>query len=288
MSSYYRLGSLLVATFGLCLAGFSAHAAVSCSVSVTSISVNYDPALATDTVTTGSYTISCTRLASDPNTFSWSLAANNGLQPAGGQLNRVVLNGNYYSYELYRTPPYINSNRWGANSNLRFTGTLNFGTQLTATQTGSFDLRLAALQTVQPAGTYTDTVTVTLRDANTNALITQSTFNVAVITIPTCTLTSPPGNVNFSYTSFQAGAASAATSFGLTCTTSLPYTMSLDATSGTLLGLTYNLSLSQTSGTGTGVAQTYAINGAIAAGQAGTCATAVCSATDVRTLTISY
>jgi spore coat protein U-like protein len=286
MSRYSR-AAVLAAACGLGLPALSAHAAVSCSVSVTSISVNYDPALSTDTVTTGSYTVSCTRLASDPNTFRWSLAANNGLQPSG-QLNRAALNGMFYSYELYRTPPYINPNRWGTNFGSRITGTLNFGTQLTASQAGAFDVRLTALQPVRPAGTYADIVTVTLRDASTNAMITQSTFNVSVITIPTCTLTSPPGNVNFNYTSFQPGAASAATSFGVTCTTSLPYTMSLDATSGTLLGLAYSLSLSQTAGSGTGTAQTYAINGTMAGGQAGTCATASCSASDVRTLTISY
>lgn len=281
--SLARLGSALVA---LALAA-PAHAAVSCSVSVTSISVNYDPTLSTDTVSTSSYTISCTRLASDANTFSWQLGANNGLQPSG-QSNQVVLNGKYYAYELYRTPPYTNSNRWmDSNSGNRITGTLNFGTQLTATQTGSFDLRLAALQAVQPAGTYTDTVTATLRNSS-GTQMTQTTFNVSVITTPTCTLTSPPGNVNLVYTSFQAGAASASTTFGVKCTTNLAYTMTLDASAGTLVGLSYALALSQGSGTGTGVAQTYSITGSIAGGQGGTCATAVCSATAIRTLTISY
>lgn len=286
MTRSSRIGVLATA-FVLSLAALPAHAAVSCSVSATSISVTYDPTVGTSTVTTGSYTLSCTRLPGDPNRFSWSLGANNGLQPSG-QTNRAALGQRYYSYELYRTPPYTNANRWGNSRFTRITGTLNFGTQLTASQTGPFDLVIPALQTVQPAGTYTDTVTVTLRNAGTGAIITQSVFGVAIITSPTCTLTSPPGNVSFTYTSFQAVAASAATSFGVTCTTSLPYTMSLDATSGTLVGLAYSLALSQTAGTGTGGAQTYAINGTIAAGQAGTCATAICSASATRTLTISY
>ena len=286
MNRNWRIGALAI-TLVLGLAASPAHSAVSCSVSVTSISVAYDPTVSTAAVSTGSYTLSCTRLSSDPNTFSWSLGANNGLQPSG-QTNRAALSGAYYSYELYRTPPYANANRWGDSNSTRLAGTLSFGTQLAASQTGSFDLVIPALQTVQPAGTYADTVTVTLRDTGTGAIITQSTFGVSIITSPACTLTSPPGNVNFAYTSFQAAAASAATSFGLTCTTSLPYILSLDATSGTLLGLAYSLSLSQTAGTGTGSAQTYAINGTIAAGQAGTCATAICSASAVRTLTISY
>jgi hypothetical protein len=64
--------------------------------------------------------------------------------------------------------------------------------------------------------------------------------------------------------------------------------MALDATSSTLLGLNYTLSLSQTNATGTGLSQTFTINGSIAGGQSGTCATASCSGTETRTLTITY
>ena len=48
----------------------------------------YDPTSGTQNVTTGSYTVTCIRLATDPNTFSWQLGVDDGLQPAGG-LNRV-------------------------------------------------------------------------------------------------------------------------------------------------------------------------------------------------------
>jgi spore coat protein U-like protein len=82
--------------------------------------------------------------------------------------------------------------------------------------------------------------------------------------------------------------ANASTTFGVTCTSTLPYTMALDATSGTVLGLNYTLALSAASGTGNGVLQTYAINGSIAAGQPGTCATGSCAASQPRTLTITY
>jgi hypothetical protein len=64
--------------------------------------------------------------------------------------------------------------------------------------------------------------------------------------------------------------------------------MALDATSGTLLGLPYTLAISQSSSTGTGTAQTFAINGSIVGGLPGTCASGTCSATDIRTLTITY
>jgi spore coat protein U-like protein len=119
-------------------------------------------------------------------------------------------------------------------------------------------------------------------------MLSQSAFNVSIITIASCTLTSPPGNINLSYTSFQVAAASASTNFGVNCTTGIPYTMALDATSGTLVGLNYTLALSQTASNGTGVAQTFSINGGIAAGQSGTCGSAACSASATRTLTITY
>jgi spore coat protein U-like protein len=257
---------------------------------VTSITKGYDPNATGDTVATGSYTVSCTRLATDPNTFTWYLGANNGLQPGGGGQNRVQMGvaANRYNYELYRDTPYINSNRWQDNNNgVRFTGTINFGASLVATQSGAFDLRLPGPQTVDPAGIYTDTVTVTLRNAS-GTMLSQSTFSVSIITIASCTLTSPPGNINLSYTSFQPAPAAASANFSVNCTTAMPYTMALDATSGTLVGLTYSLALSQSAATGTGAAQNFSINGSIAAGQPGTCATASCSASDTRTLTITY
>ena len=277
----------LAACAALLLAAAPALAAVTCSVSVTSITLGYDPNWTTPSVATGSYTVSCTRLSTDPNTFNWSLGADNGQNNSGAQ-NRVILGTRTYNYEIYRLSPYNNGNRWQDAAATRFTGTVSFGTQLSASSTGSFDLVLTGPQTVRPAGTYTDTVTATVRNASTGAMLSQSTFSVSVITIASCTLATPPGSLNFAYTSFQVSAATATTNFGVNCTTGVPYTMSLDATSGTLLGLTYNLSLSQSASTGTGTAQTFSINGSISGGLPGTCATGTCTASATRTLTISY
>lgn len=271
----------------LLVVAMRAGAAITCSASVTSMTIVYDPTAATQNVTTGSYTVSCVRLSTDPNTYSWQLGVNNGLQPAGGGVNRVQSGTSRYRYETYRVTPYTNPNRWGDAGNTRFTGTLNFGGSLTASMSGPFDIVMAALQAVQPAGTYSDTVTATLRDSAGTAINT-STFNVTVLTTNTCQLSVPPGSVNFTYTSFQVAAAAASTSYGVRCTTGLPYSMSLDATSGTLLGLTYTLTLSPAAGTGNGATQTYAINGTIAGGQSGTCASAICNASQTRTLTLTW
>lgn len=262
------------------------HATISCNVSVTPISVVYDPTVTTENITTGTVTVSCTRAVSDASTFAYSVTADNGLQPTG-TTNRVQLAANRYSYELYRNAPYNNGSRWQLQNANRITGTINFGAALAASNTAPFDLRVPGSQTVVPAGTYTDSVAVTLRNSA-GTTISTTAFSVSVITTNSCQLSTPPGNINFSYTSFQAATATANTTFNARCTSGLPYTLGLDATSGTLLGLNYSLSLSSTTTTGTGVAQVFTINGSIAAGQAGSCGSATCSQSQPRTITVTY
>jgi spore coat protein U-like protein len=144
------------------LCALDAAAAITCSVSVTPVTVVYDPTSPVQNVTTGSYTVTCNRLASDPNTLDWRLGVNNGLQ-AGGGYNRVRRSGGpanqRYNYDTYRSP----GNLWGDTNATRFTGTLVFGGSLTASVSGAFDIVLPGSQPVDPAGTYTDTLTATLR-----------------------------------------------------------------------------------------------------------------------------
>jgi len=283
MKTFGRLAALLLG-----FAAAPAFAAITCSVMVTAIATVYDPTVVTDNVSTGSYAISCTRLAGDPNSLNWSLGADNGLQPGGGNNRAQSPGGQRYAYDVYRLAPYTNANRWQDGGGTRFTGTLSFGAGLTATQSGSFDLVVYGNQTVRPASTYSDIITVTLRNTSAGTTLNTSTFNVSVITTNACQIAVPPADINLSYTSFQVAAAAASTSFGVRCTTALPYTMALDATSGTVLGLSYTLALSQASGTGSGITQTYSINANMVGGQIGTCATASCSASQTRTVTITY
>ncbi len=276
-------GFLLGSLWALHAAG-----AITCSVLITDVSVVYDPTSPVQNVTTGSYTITCTRIASDPSTYAWQLGVNNGLN-AGGGFNRVQLvggaAGNRYNYDTYRSP----GNKWGDTGGNRFTGTLDFAGGLTASAYGPFDIIMPGSQTVQPAGTYVDTLTARLRDGSGVLTGTTTQFNVIVTTTNSCQISVPPGNVSFTYAAFQAGPASASTTYGVRCTTALPYSMSLDATSGTLIGLNYTLSLAPGSaGTGTGATQTYTINGSIAGGQAGTCATGACTGSQTRTLMLSW
>lgn len=278
--------------------GFSAfdlHAAYSCSVTATSISTVYSPTVATANESTGSYTITCSRLGTDPATLDYTLDANNGLQPAGNQ-NRVQFGGaaNRYNYQPYRNPGCVGE--WRDTGATDINGTLNFGASLTATFTGPFYLCVPGSQPVDPAGTYTDTVTVTLRrnQPGPDPLLATTTFGVSVITTNSCQINVTPGPITFNYTSFQGAPAVASNSFGVRCTTGLFYTMGLDATNivDNAVNLNYTLAVSAPNSTGTGITQTFGVNGTMAAGQSGLCGGGVCTnatATNkTRTLTITY
>lgn len=120
------------------------------------------------------------------------------------------------------------------------------------------------------------------------------TFDVTINLTSACQITSAP-TAAFTYTSFQAAAATFASSFNVKCTNTLPITsVTLDLLSVTddATNLAYTLALGTVPGAGTGVDQSIAITGSMAASQAGTCATATCTngaATNKqRTLTITY
>ena len=116
-------------------------------------------------------------------------------------------------------------------------------------------------------------------------------FNVTASLTSKCEITVAPTNVAFVYTSFQAGPATATGgAFTVRCTTDLPYTFSLSAAVGTVIGLAYTLTLSAPGGIGAGLTtSSYSINGSMVSGQSGICATtAVCTGTDAQTLTVTY
>jgi spore coat protein U-like protein len=276
-----------------CVVAFDASAAFSCgSVTITAITTYYDPTFAINNDSTGSFTATCTRGAStDPLSVTYYLGANNGLHFGTTRRAQLVVGATTYRYNygLYRDVGFTSP--WGDTNNAtdRIAVTFNFPAAVPSTVTvpGVFYMRVPGNQTpVGASGNYTDSVVVQLRNppgANPTA-----TLPISVNTPASCSVTVPPGDVNFTYTSFQGAVSNASSMFGVQCTTGSPYTMALDATSGTLLGLNYTLALSASSGTGTGLTQTYTINGSIAGSQSGTCATGVCNGSQTRTLTVTY
>jgi len=273
----------------LCFVPVAASAAVSCNVTVTSITTSFNNALGNAGITSGAWTVSCTRAVGDANTFAFLLEANNGANGAGAQ-NRAVFGGNRINYDIYRSTTITNGNRWQNTTATAFSGSVTFfGSTLTGSTTGTFYANVPTGQN-PAAGTYTDTVIATLLDSTGTITLNTTSFGVSILNQAACEITSPPGNINLTYTSFQGTAASATTTFAVRCTNGHAYTMALDATSSTLIGLNYTLALSQTSANGNGASQTFTITGGITAGQSGTCSSSAtsCTGTETRTLTITY
>lgn len=276
-----------VMTWATLLAAGSAHATIICSLSASGFTSVYDPTSTVPNDNVSRVTINCNRASGDPATTTYSLAVTNGLYP-NGQNNRAYYPTNkYLKYDVYKDAAY--SSRWGASGGSPITGTLNFGSGTFASVTLPYYNRVGALQSAV-VGDYTDTMTTTLTYSVTSVLnaTTTATMPVIITTNSQCQFSTPPGTMSLSYTSFQATAATGSTQFATRCTSGLPYTMSLGATGGTLMGLNYSLSLSASNGTGTGAAQTYSVNGSIAANQVGVCATSACTASAPQTITISY
>lgn len=266
-----------------------AHATITCTVTSPGFSTSYNATDVSTTVVQTYFTVGCTRgVAGDPTSVSYSVEASNGLNPSGTG-NRAYLGTNPINYDLYRDSGC--SSQWNRNNGARlpnpFPGTITLSGYVTTSVDVSYWGCVPAGQTTATNGIHTDTVTIYLYQGTSNTLLDTGIFPVNIYVGATCSITTAPGNITFNYTSFGP-AANAGATFGATCTNQLPYTMALDATSGTLLGMNYSLSLSATSGTGTGAALTYAISGTMAAGQAGTCAAGTCSASQARTLIISY
>jgi hypothetical protein len=122
-----------------------------------------------------------------------------------------------------------------------------------------------------------------------------NTFNVSIALTSVCEITTVPTAASFTYSSFQASAATFTDAIIMRCTNTLPISsVALDQTSVTdsATNLAYTLALGTVPSAGTGAAQSIAITGTMAAGQAGTCATASCTNTSSsnkqRTITVTY
>jgi spore coat protein U-like protein len=278
------------AVLALLLPTAVAHA-YSCSVSSPGFTTSYTTTQATTQVAQTYLTVSCYRTAgdSDPISVSYGVEANNGLYATGGGTNRANLAGNRVRYDTYRDSGC--SGLWNTTNGSRIPypppGTMTLSGVVTTSVNVPFWGCITAGQTGATAGTHTDTVTISLYQGTSNTLLATGTFPVSIMVGASCTISSAPGTMTFNYTSFGS-AANANTAFGATCTNLLPYSMSLDTTTGTLLGLNYSLALSAGSATGNGLQQSYSITGTMVAGQAGTCAAGTCSASASHTLTISY
>ena len=273
----------------LALLAPEAHAAITCNITASpGWSVAYVTTNPANTVTQSSFTLTCQRnVAADPTTLNYFVSSDNGSNVTGQQNRAKLTTGNsFLLYEDYRDSAC--TQLWKAAGGNRISGSMTLsgfvGTQVTVSYWGC----VFASQTGLPSGMYQDTVTMTAANSAGGATLATNVFSPTIYYPAVCNVTQAPADVAFTYTAFRATAATASSTFGVTCTNTLPYSMALDATSGVVAGLQYLISLSASNATGTGAQQTFTINGTMPAGQAGTCALSSCSGTSVRTLTITY
>lgn len=277
-------GLLLAAV--LVAAAAPVNAAITCTISSPGWSSAYVPANPATNITQSSFTVTCQRNAGgDPTSVNYTVAVDNGINNAGAQ-NRARLGAtaNRINYENYRDSTC--TSLWASVAASRIAGTISgLAGFIPQSQIVSYWGCVPGSQIGLAAGTYTDTVTMTLRYGG--ATNPTATFPVSIINPSSCNISTAPGTVAFTYTAFGP-VSNASTTFGVNCTNTLPYTMALDATVGVVAGLQYTVALSAAGGTGTGVQQMYSVNGTMPAGQAGTCVGVSCVASQTRTLTITY
>ena len=289
MKSATRLMAMLV----LLLMPLWAQAAINCSIGSAGFFSVYDALAATDNLNTSSFTVNCTRLSSDPSTFNYIAFTNDGLYNPGGSGNnkaQLTTGTSRILYDFFTDATYATN--W-SKSQKCITGSINFGSSLFGSQTTTYYSKIPKAQTGLPQGIYVDTVAVNMSyhqtGCKTNALVdASSSFQVQISNLTACQIALPPTTVAFTYAAFSATSQVASTTFSTRCSTSLPYTLALDSNFGVVSGLNYVLSLSATSSTGNGALQNYTISGTIPAGQAGSCPSASCTASDPRILTITY
>lgn len=267
----------------LAAGGPAAHAAITCT-SITSPGVAISYVNNTTASVQTFFTVSCTRTSSsDPASVSYDVVADNGANPIG-QNNRATLGTATLRYDVYTNAAC--STAWKGGRKISDTISWAGGATGTITKQTSFWGCITTAQTATSSGTYTDSIGMTMTYGTPSTTI-FGTIPVAIYAPALCTVTTRPGAIALSYTAFGPQV-SQGTSFGLTCTSGMPYTIATDVTEAVLTGLRYTLGLSATAANGTGAPQTYSVTATLPAGQAGSCTGTSCTATRTHTLTITY
>lgn len=287
MRNILRWTTLLV----LALAAAGAHAQ-SCTPVSGSASVIVTDIFGGSVDVQGSVDFDCTRPAGNPRfpTSFWV-----GVSGANG--SRTLSNGgNSLAYGLYTDYATCGSAWEGANGVL-IANALTANTDRTLNNvTGQFCLRIPTGQITARPLTYLGSATITVRSlTSTGTLWGTGVLSLTATVNPICKFSTSPGTLVLAYTSFQTGNTDNATSFDMQCTNGTSFGLSLDAVTGTALGITYSIglgtlgTLSLPSQVGAGAPINYSVPGRVAPNQVGTCATgSTCIGNDSRTVTVTY
>ena len=278
---------------GILIAWGSAHAAVTCTITATSLTgIVFDPNSALQRQGTVSGT--CTLTQGDANNINSFYV---GISQGGRSPRSMLLAlPNEVTYQINKSS---GAGVWNeapgttvptANGGVIFTRTGNRAVAIPYSYTFFLDI---PAQPTDPVGTYTDTLTARIGVGTTNPVtaLATATFNLSATIAPFCRFNTNPSQLNLNYTSFRTTAATGTSGFSLNCTAGTSYSQAVAPATGTALGLSYSLALSATTGLiGNAAVQNYTITGTAAAGQSGTCATSgvLCSANNPHTITVTY
>lgn len=294
----------LAAAALLCTCALQAQAAITCSLTPTSVNLNYVNGQAAHANANGSITLNCTRLAADPTSTNYWVGITLGsvavlprqvFRHGGGTVAADQLNVNIFKNAT--------TTDWTNSGGGLVSGTLDFGTGTSASVSLTYDFRVPSKQTGNTAGIYNDVFTTNLQLTSGGPMVASATFTPTVSITAMCFVGQvasgnpapgaiSPTTMTLNYASFGAAQTTTMT-FTVDCTNTTPYSMDLSPSSGVLLGLAYtvmfdNGTATKTGLTGSGLAQPYTLTAAIAAGQAGACTAATCTATQATTVTITY
>lgn len=262
----------------LMLLTLGAQAVVTCTATVVDAAPIF--VAATANTSSGTINLSCTRTAAEASTtYKIKLSANAPVLTLQGGTATLTAN------KICSASPCTTV--WATAGLI---GTLTF-TANTSSTAIPYYLLIPASNANPSAGLYSFTVPVTVTTyypRTSTTIFASATLNPVVTVDSLCTISTPPPALNLSYTSFSITAVTGTSTFKIKCTKGTPYTIALDATSGTASGLNYTLALSAASATGTGSAISNTVTGTIAANQVGTCALGICTTSTSRTLTITY
>lgn len=280
----------------LLLPALPAASAISCTMTTnpTEMKVVYN--YSTTISTQGTLTLSCTRdPANDPRRpWVWigmdqaTTGRDAPLDTGGSTINYDIYHGNATTGTWTNTGQVDNTSTTNGAVRERLDFGPGGGSALTVSY--PFWFRLQAMQ-IRPAGVYVDAVPITLRfDDAGGSVITTATLNILISIPRSCRFSTPPTPINVNYPAFSPTPLAATSNFALTCTQGTTYTIALDQARSVVpnVNLSYGLTLSATTSTGTAVAQPYTVNISVDPLQAGRCTGAVCTGTDVRTLTVTY
>lgn len=270
-----------------------ARAVVSCSISASpaTLSGTYDPASNLDML--GSFVVSCTRANKDSkNQTLWI-----GLNQATGQtMAKAAPYADSLAYGIYSDVG--RSILWTSGVGGGLTFTLAFGNTLAASINVPVYMRANAGQTDKAAGTYSDTLNVTLNQTDSlGQNLGSTTLTTQASVAKSCSVDVAPITYSVNYQAFRSTAlVDASQSVVVTCSKGTQVGLSLDQVTGLIapVELKYTLTFPALSQTAAGTSSSsstplnFGLTLTLPAGQAGACGATVCGGSDTRQITVTY